>query len=387
MDRADVLLIGGGVASARCARTLRRNGFDGSILLLGAEEPLPYNRPPLSKELLRDDLPDELVLAEPESFYARRNVALRLGTNVEALDPDARTVTLEDGSRIEFGQCLLGTGAEPRALPVAGAEIALLLRTLTDARRLRAAALAAGGGAPVTVVGGGLIGVEVASALAALGLRPTIVEMTAHLWGGMLGAELATWGAARLAEAGVAVRHGTAVTRLDADSAWITDERLPHAFVVAGIGVRPRVELGQGAGLATDDGILTDPMQRTSHPAIWAAGDVARTGARRMEHWHAAREAGERAALSMLGLPVPPNRAAWTFTEVAGVTVDVFGDAVASDDERWIVESGAIARTRADRLMQLIVIGSAIPPEDARRLVEQRPRLADLRETLRPLRA
>ena len=382
MDQADVLLIGGGVASARCARRLRRHGFDGSILLVGAEEQLPYNRPPLSKELLRRDLPDELVLAEPASFYARRKVEVRLGTTVETLDPEARTVTLVDGSQIEFGQCLLATGAEPRALPIVGADHALLLRTLADARRLRATTLAAGRGAPVTVIGGGFIGVEVASALAALGLRPTIVEMAAHLWGGLLGTQLAGWGAARLAEAGVAVRHGAAVTRLDADSAWLGDERLAHSFAVAGIGVRPRVELGHGAGLATDDGIRTDAAQRTSHPAIWAAGDVARAGERRVEHWHAAREAGERAALSMLELPVPPHRAPWVFSEVGGVTLDVIGDARDWDEERWLSEAAVLAYLEAGRVVQLAVIGSALDPDVARRLVEARAPVPELEAVL-----
>ncbi len=371
LDRADVLLIGGGVASARCARTLRRQGFDGTILLVGAEVQLPYNRPPLSKELLRDDLPDELVLAEPETFYARRKVELRLGTKVEALDPEARTATLEDGSRIEFGMCLLATGAEPRTPPIDGAEHALLLRTLGDARRLRAAALVAGSGAPVTVVGGGFIGVEVASALAALGLRPTIVEMAPHLWGGVLGTQLAGWGAARLADAGVAVRDGAAVTRLDADAAWIGEERLAHAFVVAGIGVRPRVELGQVAGLATDDGIRTDAAQQTSDPAMWAAGDVSRAGERRVEHWHAAREAGERAALSMLHLPVPPPRAPWVFSEVGGAKLDIIGDARGWDEERWLPEDAVLAYLDSGRVMQLAVIGSALDPARARGLVER----------------
>ena len=191
IERVEVLLVGGGVASVRCARALRRNGFTGSILLVGLEPALPYNRPPLSKELLRDDLSDELVMAEPASWYARRSVELRTGTTVVELDPDAHVATLDDGSVIGFAQCLIATGAEPRTLPIDGGEHAILLRTLPDARRLRAAAIAAGEGAPATVIGGGFIGVEVASALASLGLRPTVVEMADALWGGALGRSLA----------------------------------------------------------------------------------------------------------------------------------------------------------------------------------------------------
>lgn len=382
VDRTNVLLIGGGVASVRCARTLRRNGFAGSILLVGVEPMLPYNRPPLSKELLRHDLPDELVLAEPETFYARRNIELRLGRTVVELDPGARTATLDDGARIAFERALLATGAEPRAVPIDGGDRALLLRTLAEARRLRATATSATEGAAVTVIGGGLIGVEVASALALLGLRPTIVEMADGLWGGVLGSSLAAWGAARLAEVGVSVRLRAAVTRLDTDSAWIGDERLAHAFVVAGIGVRPRVDLAARAGLETDDGIVTDPDQRTGHPAIWAAGDAARPGQRRVEHWHAAREAGERAALSMLDLPLPAPRAPWLFSEVGGTALDVIGDARAWDEEVWVRDGAVLAYLLAGRIVQLALIGAAFDPEIGRGLVERGSSVRELEEAL-----
>jgi 3-phenylpropionate/trans-cinnamate dioxygenase ferredoxin reductase subunit len=189
-ETADVLLVGGGVASLRCARQLRRDGFQGRIVVVSDEPIPPYNRPPLSKELLRHDLPDDLVLAEPERWYERRAVELRTGRRVVALDLGAQEASLDDGTRIRFERCLLATGAEPRALPAPGGEHALLLRTLPDARRLREAATAAGKSAPVVVVGGGLIGLEVASSLAALGLRPTVVELSDRLWSGSLGVEL-----------------------------------------------------------------------------------------------------------------------------------------------------------------------------------------------------
>ncbi len=369
LDRsADVLLIGGGVASARCARALRRGGFTGAILLAGAEPLPPYNRPPLSKELLRDELPDELLLAEPMSWYERRDVGLLTGVEVVALDPAARRATLDDGSQIGFERCLIATGASPRSLPVPGGERALLLRTLADARRLRDAALAAGPGASVVVVGGGLIGVEVASGLAALGLRPTVVELATTLWGGAMGAELSEWGLARLRDAGVEVRLGASVSRLEPGAAWVGEERLACAFVVAGVGVRPRDDLAASAGLRVADGIVVDASQRTSNAAVWAAGDVARVDGRRVEHWHAAREAGERAALSMLGGDVPEVPVPWTFTEVGGVSLDVFGSASEADEEEWIGES-VVASVQAGRVVQLGVIGSTIRADEARRLI------------------
>lgn len=373
-DRAvDVLLVGGGVASTRCARTLRRQGFDGSILLVGDEARLPYNRPPLSKELLRDDLPDDLLAAEPASWYERRQIEVLTSARVVRLAPDEHRATLADGTALGFERLLIATGAEVRALPIPGAEMSLTLRTAGDARRLRAAATSAGPRAPVVIVGGGFIGLEVASSLASLGLRPTVVELAPTLWGGTLGTELAAWATAHLAGAGVALRLGAATTRIGHGAAWIGEERLPAAFVVAGVGVLPRVELAAAAGLGTDDGIVVDAGQRTSHAAVWAAGDVARMDGRpRIEHWHAAREAGERAALAMLGRPVPPPPAAWVFSEIGGRTLDLIGAVDGWEEERWLdADRSALAYLRSGRVVGLATVDGALAPDAARRLVEE----------------
>lgn len=382
----DVLLVGGGVASVRCARTLRRLGFGGSILLVGDEPDAPYNRPPLSKELLRDELPAELVAAEPSSWYDRRDVELWTGARVVAIDPDASTATLEDGTRLRFERCLLATGATPRRLAVSGGARALLLRTLPQARHLRAAALSAGRGAPAVVVGGGFIGLEVASALAALGLRPTVVELGGMLWAGALGRSLSDWAADRLERAGVSLRLGAAASRVDPDAVWIGGERLEAELVVAGIGVRPRDELAEDAGLDVADGILADASHRTDHPAIWAAGDVARVDGRRIEHWHAARDGGERAARAMLGLDVGPPPVPWVFSEVAGQAIDVVGAVERWDEERWVADGSILAYLAAGRLVGLAVSGGAMPVEEARRLVAEGATTAGLRAALaRPM--
>ena len=367
-DAIDVLLVGGGVASVRCARTLRREGFDGRIVLVGEEQTPPYNRPPLSKELLRNELPDDLVLAEPERWYERRGITLLTGRRVVRLDSDAQMATLDDGRRLGFERCLLATGAEPRALRVPGGDNAMLLRTLADARRLRTAATAAEPGAPVAVIGGGFIGLEVASSMATLGMRPTVIELADRLWSGSLGTLLSDWAVERLDVAGVRVHLGAAVSRVEQDAAWIGDERLEAAFVVAGIGVRPRQALGAEAGLEVGDGVVTDAGQRTSHPAVWAAGDVARRDTRRIEHWHAAREGGERAARSMLGLEIGPDPAPWVFSEVAGHSIDVIGAVDPWREERWVRE-GVVAHLDGPRLIGLAIIDAAMPVERARELV------------------
>jgi 3-phenylpropionate/trans-cinnamate dioxygenase ferredoxin reductase subunit len=165
------------------------------------------------------------------------------------------------------------------------------------------------------------------------------------------------------------VRLGSKVTRLERDAAWLGDERLEHAFSVAGIGVRPRAELAERGGIEVGDGIVTDAAQRTSHPAAWAAGDVASVEGRRVEHWHAAREAGERAGLSMLGLDVPAPWAPWLFSEVGGVALDVIGAATDWDEERWVRPGSVLAYLAGGSVVQLAIIGSALGADAARTLV------------------
>jgi len=221
------------------------------------------------------------------------------------------------------------------------------------------------------VIGGGFIGVEVASSLAARGLGVTVLERGAALWGGALGSELSAWAVERLGEAGVTVRLSTPVSAIGADGVSLPDETLAAELVLAGVGVEPRVQLARDAGLEVDDGVVVDAAQRTSTPNVLAAGDIARPrDGVRVEHWHAARESGERAALAMLGAEVPAARAPWIFSEVAGVTVDVVGAMTTWDD---VVESGGVhAYLSAGRLVQVAIIDGAVDAEAARRLVEER---------------
>jgi 3-phenylpropionate/trans-cinnamate dioxygenase ferredoxin reductase subunit len=362
----DVLLIGGGVAAVRCARTLRRRKFAGSILLVGDEATLPYNRPPLSKELLRGEVDLELVAAEPASWYDRQRVDLLTDAPVASLDPDARLATLADGSRIRFGQCLLATGAAPRRPPIPGAEHARLLRTLADAHALRAAAAP---GARAVIVGGGFIGVEAAASLASLGVRVTVLEMAPALWGGTLGATVSAWAVGVLARAGVEVRLGEPVETLDGRD---TDVAL------LAVGVHPRTELASAAGLAVDDGIVTDERHATSAAGIYAAGDVARVAGRRVEHWHAAREGGEAAALAMLDEPPPEPRAPWVFSEFAGESLDVVGWAPTWDEAQPLLDGRVVAYLVDGRVAQLAIIDSSLPVDEARSLVASHPALEEV---------
>jgi 3-phenylpropionate/trans-cinnamate dioxygenase ferredoxin reductase subunit len=363
----DVLLVGGGVAAARCARTLRRGGFAGTITLVGEEPTPPYNRPPLSKELLRDEVPDELVLAEPVSWYERRGVELRLGVPVTALDPGARVVELGDGTRLHYDSCLLATGAAARA-PAFPAHV---LRTLADAGALRDAAIA---GRRATVVGGGFIGVEVAGSLAARGVAVRLLCGGSLLWGGAFGAATSAWAAAALERAGVDVRFGPVAP--DGPGFGATD------LVVAGIGVDPRVELATAAGLEVDDGIVVDGSQATSSPGVFAAGDAARQRhLPRVEHWHAAREAGERAGLAMLGPVVPPPRAPWVFSEFADAKLDAVGWP-APDAVEIEAAPGVIGFVRDGALVQVVLLDGRLPVDPVRALIERRAHPSELAQLL-----
>ncbi|HET6380002.1 MAG TPA: FAD-dependent oxidoreductase [candidate division Zixibacteria bacterium] len=372
----DVLLIGGGVAAARCARTLRRRGFTGSILLVGEEPMVPYNRPPLSKELLQADLPAELTHAEPESWYARHNVELRLGTRVLGLDAGGRTATLADGRIVRFGQCLLATGARPRRPAVPGAERALPLRTLADAEAIRSRAEP---GVRAVVIGGGFIGVEVAASLAMRGASVTVLEVASALWGGAFGTAVSDWGVDRLRAAGVDLRLGVVCERIGPTGVVASGAELPADLVVAGVGVEPRVELAVEAGVRVDDGVVVDDAQRTSAAGLLAAGDVARPdGGPRVEHWHAARESGERAALAMLGEEVPPRRAPWVYSEFAGAKLDVVGWAP-REARAEEVAAGVIAYMLDGRVGQLAILDGGMDVSVARSLVERAPTLDEVR--------
>lgn len=356
--------------------------------MVGDEDRAPYNRPPLSKDLLAGEVADDLIAVEPAGWYERRSVELALGVPVQAIDVEGRSARLADGRRFRFGEMLLATGAEPRRPRIPGAEHLLLLRSVSDARRIRSLATGAGPGGRAVVVGGGFIGVEVAASLASLGLQVTLLELSAALWAGSLGHVLSGWAARRLAELGVSVRLGTAATAFEPDAALVATERLPAEVLVAGVGVRPRTELAERAGLVVQDGVVVDASHRAV-PGIFAAGDVARTphplagsAGIRVEHWHAALEGGEAAALGILGQPARSHRAPWVYTEFAGQLVDLVGWAPAIDTEVVLgdpdVGRFSVAHLVGERVAQLVVVNGYFDVERARAFVESTPSASEL---------
>jgi 3-phenylpropionate/trans-cinnamate dioxygenase ferredoxin reductase subunit len=344
MATVTFVIVGASLAGAKAAETLREEGFDGRIVLVGAEPVRPYERPPLSKEYLRGERP-EPPFVHSEGYYAEQDIELLLGRTATRLLPHESRVELDDGLMITYDRLLLTTGAEPRTLPVKGAELpgVYLLRSLEDSDELRAR-LAAGG--RVVVVGAGWIGCEVAASARQHGLDVTVLEPQAVPLERALGAEAGGYYARLHAAHGVDLRCGEGVAefrgRERVEAAVSTSgDVLECDFAVVGIGVRPRDRLAAEAGLGVADGVHVDTALRASAPAVFAAGDVANAENAfygrpvRVEHWANALEQGPAAARAMLGRDVRWDRLPFFFTdqydsgmEYRGHTPDGYDDVV-----------------------------------------------------------
>jgi len=340
-DSDTFVIVGASLTGAKAAEALRREGFDGRLLLLGAEPVRPYERPPLSKAYLRGEAGTEEAFVHDAGFYDAQQIELRLSTRVARLDPQGRQVELASGERLDYDAVLLATGAEPRRLTVPGADLPGVhyLRDLADADRLRAALQS---GPRVVVVGAGWIGCEVAASARQLGAEVAIVDVVTLPLERVLGAELGRYYRDVHAGHGVVLHLGTGVQELRGTDrvgeVVLADGRvLPADVVVAGVGVLPRVELAAAAGLDLDNGIATDERLRTSVTGVFAAGDVANTwhplyGRRiRLEHWFAALHQGPAAAGNMLGRTVPYRRVPYFFSDQYDVGMEYTGLAAESD--------------------------------------------------------
>ena len=334
------VIVGAGLAGAKAAETLREEGFDGRVVLLGAEPHRPYERPPLSKDYLRGEADRDAAYVHPEDFAAKRDVELRTSTSVRALDLGGRAVELDGGERVDFARLLLAPGAEPRRLGVHGAQLEGVhyLRTFEDSDALRAA-IERGGHA--VVVGAGWIGCEVAASARTKGMDVTVVEPLAAPLERVLGRELGDIYAAIHRDHGVQLLTGTGVEAIEgaqrAERVRLTGGRtLECDLVVVGIGVTPRTELAAQADLEVENGVVADERLRTAAEGVFVAGDVANAwhplfGRRlRVEHWHNAIEQGSAAARGMLGADEPYDRIPYFFSDQYDVGMEYAGHA-----ERW----------------------------------------------------
>jgi 3-phenylpropionate/trans-cinnamate dioxygenase ferredoxin reductase subunit len=337
MSEQTFVIVGASLAGAKAAEELRTRGFDGRVMLIGAEPELPYERPPLTKDYLRGESERAKTHVHEDGFYAEHEIELLTDTTVTAVDLGGPRVTLSDGREIPFDRLLLATGAEPRRIAIAGAELdgVHYLRTLADCDALRER-LETGG--HVVVVGAGWIGSEFAASARQRGLQVTIVDPLALPNERIFGPEIGAFYRDVHRDHGVELALGEGVEAFEGDGAVArvrtdTGRVIDCDFVVVGIGVTPRIALAEQAGLELDNGILVDETLQSSVAGVFAAGDVANAwnpfyGERvRVEHWSNALNQGPAAARAMLGEPVSYDRIPYFFSDQYDVGMEYSGHA------------------------------------------------------------
>ena len=332
-------IVGGGLAGAKAAEALRDKDFDGHIVLFAAEEHLPYERPPLSKEYLAGKKALGDFTVAPSTWYRDHHIELQLGTEVSAIDPGTHTVALPDGSTVRYDKLLLATGSQPRRPPIPGADAdgVYYLRTVDDADALNSAL---GQASSLAVIGGGWIGLEVAAGARERGINVTIVEMAELPLLATLGREVGEVFAALHRQHGVDLRLGATVREIttaggNATGLMLGDGSTVEAdTVLVAVGAAANVALAQQAGLALGDGgVLVDSSLCTSDPDIFAVGDIAAAdhplfGMRiRTEHWANALKQPAVAAAGMLGRPGEYTELPYFFTDQYDLGMEYTGHA------------------------------------------------------------
>jgi 3-phenylpropionate/trans-cinnamate dioxygenase ferredoxin reductase subunit len=340
------LLIGGGIASANCARHLREQGADGDILLVGRELDPPYSRPPLSKKYVRGEEPREEVLFRPDEWYADNDVELKIMTSVMKLDAGTSVATLSNKDEVRFEKALIATGSNVHVLHAEGAELDGIhyLRTIRNADALRTELERA---ERVALIGGSYIGTELAASFTALGKQCELIMMESVTHEHAYGPEVGRYFQDVLIEHGVRVHGSQELERFDGDGERVrkvvtkSGLQIECDFVVIGAGVHPELRLAEQAGLKTDSGIVTDKFLESSAPGIYAAGDVAEYdsvvhGRRlRIEHWDVAFNQGETAALNMLGKKQPHDVVPYFWSDLADWTSMEYVGPASEWDEIW----------------------------------------------------
>ena len=341
IDRNGIVIAGGGLAGQRCAETLRRSGYAGPIRIVCGEPWQPYDRPPLSKELLSGERDEHSLQFRDAGWYEKSDIELVIGARAAGLSLDERTVLLSDGARLRYDRLLIATGSRPRTLPMlAGHPNVSVLRTVDDALALREVLSRSDS---LIVVGAGFIGQEVAATARKLGLDVTIIEAASTPLEPILGARLGSWFAALHRAEGVRVLTGATIVdaasngRLNA--VQLSDgSRLAVEHVVVGVGVAPDTDWLAGTPLHTDVGIPVDDRGRTAVPGVFAAGDVAatldpRTGRHLPgSHWEAAARQGARAARAMLGLDPGDQPPSSFWSDQYGIRIQYLGQARGADE-------------------------------------------------------
>jgi 3-phenylpropionate/trans-cinnamate dioxygenase ferredoxin reductase subunit len=348
-----VVIIGAGHGGVQAAASLREEGFDGRIMLIGDEAELPYHKPPLSKTFIKDPAAKPQIL-RAEAFYSGHAIDLALGESVESLDPAARRLKLSSGGSVAFDHAILATGSRPRVLPMEGGPLSgvLSLRSIADARAIRELA---GEVEDIVILGGGFIGLEIAATLVAGGRRVTVVEAQDRLLARAVAPEISAHVAERLAGFAVRVLMRTTLGRIEGEnghvSAVITSagERIPARMLIVGIGVVPNAELAAAAGIETANGIRVDAQLRTSAPGILAIGDCASYrhwltgGDVRLESVQNATDHAKLAARTVTGHTDSYSAVPWFWSDIGDMKLQMVGLTGGSDRQ---VVSGEPADNR-----------------------------------------
>jgi apoptosis-inducing factor 3 len=351
-----IVIVGGGAAGFAAAERLRRENFRGSIIMLSDEDAAPVDRPNLSKDYLAGTAPEEWLPLRPDDFYAENGIDLRLKSAVAGIDARAREVTLADGGKLPYDRLLLATGAEPIRLPIPGAaeDQVRTLRTLADSRAIIARAKSA---RRAVIMGASFIGLEVAASLRARDIEVHVVAPETRPMERVLGPEMGDFVRALHEEHGVVFHLEDVATSIAGDQVKLrSGTQIEAQLVVAGVGVRPRTALAEGAGLAVDRGITVDAYLETSAPGIFAAGDIARWPDRhsgekiRVEHWVVAERQGQTAALNMLGRNQKFAAVPFFWSQHYDIPINYVGHAEAWDELR--IEGDIAAKDCVLRFMR-----------------------------------
>jgi 3-phenylpropionate/trans-cinnamate dioxygenase ferredoxin reductase subunit len=336
-----VVIIGAGHGGVQAAASLREEGFDGPVTLIGDENELPYHKPPLSKAFMKEvDAKPQMLRAE--AFYANGRIELMLGSSVERIDLSGRRLDLSGGGHIAFDRVILATGSRPRTLALPGSDLAgvLSLRSVADARAIREAGVDC---EDVVILGGGFIGLEVAVTLALGGRRVTVVEAQNRLLARAAAPVIAAHVRSRLEASGVRVLTNATIERLDGQNGHVaaavisSGERLPAGLALIGVGVVPNSELAEAAGIAIANGIRVDPQMRSSQPEILAIGDNANfrhwlSGADvRLESVQNATDQARLAARTIAGHEDAYRSVPWFWSDIGDMKLQMVGLAAGVD--------------------------------------------------------
>jgi 3-phenylpropionate/trans-cinnamate dioxygenase ferredoxin reductase component len=364
-----IVIVGGGLAAARTAEQLRRSEYTGRITIASDEVHLPYDRPPLSKEVLRKEVDD--VALKPREWYDENDITLRLRSAATALDTAGQTVTLDDGTVLGYDELVIATGLVPRRIPAfPDLDGIRVLRSFDESMALREHASAA---RHAVVIGAGFIGCEVAASLRNLGVDVVLVEPQPTPLASVLGEQIGGLVARLHRDEGVDVRLGVGVAEVrgqgHVDTVVLTDgTELPADLVVVGIGSRPATEWLEGSGVEVDNGVICDEAGRTSAPNVWALGDVASwrdaTGHQaRVEHWSNVADQARVVVPAMLGRDVPTNVVVpYFWSDQYDVKIQCLGEPEASDIVHLVEDDGRKFLAYYERDGVLVgVVGGGMP--------------------------